>query len=65
MSEPHDLRATTRLAARPPPKVRDAWRNVRRAFRLVWEAHHVSHAADGRVDDHRRLLPLAQATSPN
>jgi ATP-binding cassette subfamily B protein len=44
-----------------PPKVRDATRNVRRAFQLVWDAHHVSTLLMVLWTVIGGLLPLGQA----
>jgi ATP-binding cassette subfamily B protein len=44
-----------------PPKARDAARNVRRAFRLVWEAHRLSTILMVVWTVVGGLLPLAQA----
>jgi len=53
-------RLRTRLRE-TPPKVRDAAVNVRRAFRLVWEAHRLSTALMVVWTIIGGLLPLAQA----
>jgi len=59
MSEPkRGLRGWLRET---PPKVLDATRNVRRAFRLVWEAHHTGTLLMGVWTIIGGLLPLAQA----
>ena len=59
MSEPkRGLRGWLRET---PPKVRDASRNVRRAFRLVWEAHHTGTLLMALWTIIGGLLPLAQA----